>query len=97
MVVRKLRGLSQTRLTAIISLGTKPSAERGSTTRVLLCSEAGTPVARLVAAPWARGQTTFPTVRVNCAHEALRRRDVAACRPAAGLPLWRPRKGASRT
>src|SRR5687768_4244551 len=50
-----------------------------------------------VPAPWARGQTTFPTVRVNCAHEALRRRDVAVCHPATGPPIrGGPRKGASR-
>ena len=51
----------------------------------------------VVPAPWARGQTTFPTVRVNCAHEALRRRDVAVRHPATGPPICRrPRKGALR-
>src|SRR5829696_6587672 len=51
----------------------------------------------VVPAPWARGQTTFPTVRVNCAHEALRRRDVAVRHPATGPPIRRrPRKGALR-
>src|SRR5215204_5269262 len=50
-----------------------------------------------IPAPWARGQTTFPTVRVNCAHEALRRRDVAVRHPATGPPISRrPMKGALR-
>jgi hypothetical protein len=59
------------------------------------CTHAAAEMA--VPAPWARGQTTFPTVRVNCAHAALRRRDVAVRHPATGPPIrGRPRKGALR-
>lgn len=75
----------------------KPSAERGSIARVLLCSEAEPPPrGGGFQRPGPGARPRSPTVRVNCAHRALRRRAVAVRHPYWVAHCWRPRKGASR-